>query len=367
MADQRVKQIATPVSEAEITRALIDATKELYGISLTKPQVAILISQNNLETNHRKSMHNYNIGNITHVTGDGWDYFAGGDKSKDKAGHWKPVTLKFRSFPDLAAGAKDYIKNIHNRGGGGAWKTIMNADIHAFSKELKRTGYYEADEKAYTNALLSGVNSYNKQNSYEKAHSGQFEKAQPIATNVAHDGSAMASTYSSESLVPSSNTSAAIPEKFDFLNKINGFLDQFINSIASSQVSGGLVKKTAYKKLPQNKILIKIESNDLVNSLEFARILCLALDEEAQAETSVHTNRNNVEVFCNINGPEEICNKAVSQLSKALGIVFKEATKKIGGIEVKTNIILNELPSYQELDIKLALSTYRQFHLKFIK
>lgn len=366
MADQRVKQVNTPISEAEMTRALIDATKELYGISLSKPQIAILIAQNNLETNNRKAMHNYNIGNITHVDGDGWDYFAGGDKTRDAHGNWKPVTLKFRSYPTLAIAAKDYVKNIHNRGGGKVWQQIMGGDIAGFSKALKNTKYYEADEKEYTNALVGRSNAFNKQDSFEQAQAGTYQKSQPVATNVPHDGSAMQSTYSSETLTPTSGKPAAQENKLTVLDRINTFLDKFLSSVA--ELDGKpLIKKADLKLLPMNSMLIKIESKNVIDSLEFARILCIALDEEAQADSSVHSDKNGIEVVCNINGPAEICQAAVNQLCKALSGTFKIATRKIGGVDVKTSIIPNKKASYQELDIKLAQSAYRQFHLKFIK
>lgn len=367
MADQRVKQINTPISEAEMANALIVATKELYGITLSKSQTAILIAQNNLETNHRKAMHNYNIGNITHVAGDGWDYFMGGDKTKDKNGNWVPTTLKFRSYPNLNVAAKDYIKNIHNRGGGKSWQQIINADVAGFSKALKDSRYYEADEKAYTSALLGGANAFNKKDSYEQAKAGTYEKSTAIATNVPHDGSAMQSTHSSEVLVPGSTKSNALPDnKVGMLDKINSFLDKFLSSVAELE-GNKLLKTSDYKKLPQHAFLINISSNDNINSLEFARILCAVLDEDAQAHTTVYTNKKAVDVVCKINGPKDICFAAVNQLCGALSDTFKIATKKIGGVKVNTSIIPNKKSSYQELDIKLAQSAYRQFHLKFIK
>lgn len=150
------------------------------------------------------------------------------------------------------------------------------------------------------------------------------------------------------------------PSNVSFLTNLNGMLDKFLSAIATS-------KKEIYKQLPKNNIIIKIESGNLIDSLEFSRVLTIALDEELQAEATTFTDKNNVEVLCSIHGPSKICVKAVSQFCNVLAKEFKMSTKKIGGISIDTFISTNENPSYQELDIKLALSAYRQFHLKFIK
>lgn len=314
MADQRVEQITTPVSEAELTRALLDAVKELYGINLSKSQVAILVAQNNLETDHRKSMHNFNIGNITHVKGDGWDYFAGGDRTRDANGNWKPTTLSFRAYPNLATAAKDYVKNIHNRNGGRSWQKIMEEDIPGFSSELKKSKYYEADEKDYTNALLAKSKAFKNQNSYEKANDVKTNDLKPTDKGA------------------------------DMLAKLDSYLNKFLSSIASS-----------------NKTYVKISSVDLVDSIEFARILSLALEEEFNVKSNIYTDGSNVEVCC-----ASTSSDALSKFCEILQSSFKKATASVGGIDIKSDISLNS-NNYQELDIKLAQSAYRKFHYKFIK
>lgn len=161
---------------------------------------------------------------------------------------------------------------------------------------------------------------------------------------------------------------SSMPRSGDsFFSNLDSMLTQFMSAVADLENSNRLNKKAQYKSLPENNIMIKLESNDVINSLEFARILCSALDEEAQAMATIYTDRHTVEVLCKINGPHRACRKAVAQLCIALEDAFKLATKKVGGIEVRTFISPNEKPSYQELDIKLALSAYRQFQLKFIK
>lgn len=175
MANQEVPKVKTPVSEAELTRAFIDTARELFGIELTKSQLSLLVAQNNLETANRNAMWNFNIGNITHNTKfDSFDYFIGGDKTRDKNGNWVPTKYQFRSYPNLHEGVKDYLRNLKHRAGGKVWNTILQANPGAFSKALKDSKYYEADEKDYTKGLISGVKAFNGKNSYENAVAGNF-------------------------------------------------------------------------------------------------------------------------------------------------------------------------------------------------
>lgn len=154
--------------------------------------------------------------------------------------------------------------------------------------------------------------------------------------------------------------------KPNFLDNINNLLDKLMSAVAKES-SDELTKRAQYKKLPLNNFVIQVQANELIDSLEFARVLCTALDEECQAKTSIFTDRKNVQVLCGINGPAQTCKNAVTELCRAMEDAFKTATMTVGTISIKTSILANDKPSYQELDIKLAQSAYRQFHLKFIR
>lgn len=196
MADQELIRTNTPVSEPEMVRALSDAAQQLYGVQLSKPQMSLLIAQNNLETGHRKAMYNFNIGNITHVPGDGFDYYVSLDHIRNKQGEWVPINLKFRSYPNLLTATKDYLKFLNKHGGGSIWQSILNQDPVGFSKALKHSGYYGADEgdtvdpktgkvkPGYTTNILQLSKAFNKSNSYEKAMSGDFTPSPPVSSPV---------------------------------------------------------------------------------------------------------------------------------------------------------------------------------------
>lgn len=139
-------------------------------------------------------------------------------------------------------------------------------------------------------------------------------------------------------------------------------LDKFLQGIQASEIHN----KKLYKScLPNNDILIQINSKDPVDSIEFARILCTALDEECFADCYTYVNDQNVEVECNIAGSKQECFDAVKQLTLVLQQTFKDATKKIGGININTNLIINKKSSYQQITGKMAELNYRKFIFKF--
>jgi hypothetical protein len=128
------------------------------------------------------------------------------------------------------------------------------------------------------------------------------------------------------------------------MDRVNKFLDSFGNNIP-------------------NTYLISISSDsDFISKLEYARVLSSALKEELGAKSDIFTDEKNIQVQCSLN---ENCKPAIKELCSAVSDVFSDATKKIGSIKINTKITQNILPSYQELDIKLAEINYRKFHLKF--
>jgi hypothetical protein len=348
--ERKVERVRTDISEPQMAQAIIMAWKDLFGNTPSKEQVSMILAQNNLETGHRKSMWNYNVGNITHAPGDGFDYWEGLDwlyeYFTDTSGFTqkqkKTIQLKYRAYPSLDAGVKDYLKFLNSKRYGGAFQHIVNPDPVAYSKALKQSGYYTADEASYTAGVKNLFNQANKSNSYELAMSG---KVAPAPGSYAPAGQAIA-------LSP----------------KPGGTFDQMIDHYIQmlSAASDMPLKKLYKKALPNNDILITITAPDYASAIEFGRVLCAALDEDLLSTSYTHTDGQQVEVECSINGPAKECYAAVEQFAEAVAEAFKDATKKIGGITVITNCIMNKKSSYQPISLRTADTNYRKFLLKFI-
>jgi len=324
----RVKRVRTDISESEMNAAIISAWEKLFHETPTKEQVSLIMAQNSLETGHRKNMWNFNVGNITTDGKGSYNFFD--DLTTDEQispGHWQKANLKYRAYPTLEAGVLDYLLFLSkNKRYGKAWEHIVNPNPEEYSKALKSAGYYTADEKPYTKSLVGLYNKYNKNKSQDKG--SEINKVEP-----AND-----------------------------TEKIIDLVDEQLKQIAASFNN----KKLYEKHLTSNNILIKINSQDYESELEFARILCSALDEELSAESYTHTNGVDVEVECKIYGPSNVCFAATKQLTESVVEAFHDATKKIELLPVKPKFFMNKKSSYEAISWKNADINYRKFLFKFI-
>lgn len=321
----RVQRIRTEVSTSQMVQAIKEAWQELFGSIPTKSQIALILSQNALETGHRKNMWNYNVGNITDNGKSRFDYFddlVTDEQVKPKV--WKKMRLKYRAYPSLKEGVKDYLSFLKNKRYAKAWQHLIHTNPVEFSKALKEAGYYTADEQKYTQSLDKLYKKFNK------TQLASVDKIMPEISNQ------------------------------PIANDIINMLDKYLRMVAAAD------KRMQKQLLPSNNILVKVISNDLNNSIEFARILCSALEEELSATAYTHTNNQDVEINCIVPGPASECLQTVDQLSLAVSDAFKEATQKLGSINIHTQCILNKKSTLEILNSHTAESHYRRFLLKFI-
>lgn len=129
-----------------------------------------------------------------------------------------------------------------------------------------------------------------------------------------------------------------------FLNDLSKFIDRF-----GSEDN-------------MNGTLISIGAKDFTDKIEFARVLSIALKEELNAESSIHTNEDTVEMIC----PNSDSQK-VAQVCLELSEAFKSATKKLGGVEIITIVSSNSSPHHSQLGIKVAEMHYDLFRSKFAR
>lgn len=189
---------------------------------------------------------------------------------------------------------------------------------------------------------------------------GPDKKNMPVLQNRRQKEVALFTNSKSPSLnVPLMVATKQMPAN----NNMEQILNNYLQMVAASYRNN---KKIYKKYLPTNSMIIKIKTPDYNNNIEFARILCSALDEELLSDSFIHTNGKEVEVECNITGPTQECFAAVDQLLNPISEAFKEATAKIGGISVKMQLIINKKSSYQIINVKFADEQYRMFLLKFI-
>lgn len=327
---KRVNRTQTSVSETQMAQAIMGAWRDLFGVEPAKEQVAMLLAQNALETGHRQKMWNFNVGNITTDGKGSYDFYDDLTTSEQiKPGVWEKKNLKYRAYPSLNDGVKDYLHILSSRHPK-AWENILHPDPVAFSKALKQSGYYTANEAPYTKAITKLYSQFSQSDSYEKAKS---DPGNPMSPTPAND------------------------------NNIDTILNNFLRQVAASEKMN---KKLYRQLLPKNEILIQVQATDYSNSIEFSRILCMALDEELMAKSFTYTNGNEVEVECIIHGPSDDCYETVKQLTRSLSEIFETATIKIGSMQISTQFCMNKKSSYQPISLEAASTQYRKFLLKFV-
>ena len=368
---KRVRRFKTQVSESEMASSIIRVWQSLFGQQPTKEQVALLMSHIDLETGHRKSMWNYNIGNIT--TSGTYNYFD--DLTTDEQtspGKWEKKNLKYRAYNNLDEGVKDYLSMMSKDTGrySKAWQHILNPNPEEYSKALKAAGYYTANEPAYTKTLkslyskktqtitvfteTSSVSQIAKQDSKLRKNINTILDEEEIDLSDKELEQAL-SLLDEEDL----DTLSQPANKDDLASSFKDILNQLKKIKASKNIN-------YIKRLPDNVFTIKLSSNDINNSIECARILCSALDEELQSKSFIHTDGNNVEVECNITGPENLCVNAIKEITDVVINSFYTVTKKIGHATINAELKVNSKSYYPAIDIKTALNNYRKFLLKFI-
>jgi hypothetical protein len=369
-AGNRVQRVRTQVSPAQMAQAIISAWQQKFGSAPSKEQVALILAQNDHETGHRKSMWNYNVGNITTKADGSFDYFDDlSTEEQTSPGVWKKMKLKYRAYPTLEEGVKDYLNFLSSGRYTKAWQHIVHPDPASFSKALKEAGYYTANEAPYTKSLVSLFDRNSKSNNYELAMSGKVKPPNPSKVNDTSDDdifkkyiARMKDDMTIYNEIGQNKPSAAKP--LATTNpEINSLLTNYLQQIAASEKEN---RKLYNKYLPVNNAIIRIASIDYVDAIEFARVLCSVLDEELVARAFTHTDGKIVEIECSIPGPAKECFEALEQLTLATSNAFKKATKKIGGVSIKTKVITNKKSHREQLDINTAEEQYKNFLLKFV-
>jgi hypothetical protein len=147
--------------------------------------------------------------------------------------------------------------------------------------------------------------------------------------------------------------------------KSHSTIDSFLSSV--SDLLDSFMKSASYKDNTNNFLILVSSDGDFSSALEYSRILCLAIKEELNLDTSIHTNNNCIEIQCNMDGNKEHCKKIIEEMSNAIADTFSFATKKIGSVNIYTSTLMDIASDYPLLDIITAETNYDTFHKKFNK
>lgn len=188
MANKLHDQVIT-IKPIDVFNGLWIAWLHLFNSTPKKESLLCLMAQSAFETGRWKAIHCYNFGNIKSRDGDNFDYtfYACNElmsikmaqdyaakspstakitsiRNDGKAWIWfypdHPAS-RFRAFNSLNEGAIDYLNFLQSKYKK-AWSAVLNGDIVNFSRSLKTSGYYTADESVYTKGLKSIFDEFSK-------------------------------------------------------------------------------------------------------------------------------------------------------------------------------------------------------------
>lgn len=196
-----VETVRTPVSMTEYARAVVRAWSEVGEDVPTETALAVLWAQYMTETGG-KACWNWNIGNVKHVKGDGFDHCAlnnvwegvtpaqaktlidkglakpdpsaehakavGKDRvsvilTKDSPGSW------FRAYPSLESAMHHHLEFLAKKRYASAWSHVLAGNPTAFATELKRKGYFTASADAYATAMRPHFDAFVRTLAFEQA------------------------------------------------------------------------------------------------------------------------------------------------------------------------------------------------------
>lgn len=199
MSEQLMPVKRTAVTMADYVRAVVRSWPRVGADVPLETSIGVLYAQYMIETGGA-SCWNYNLGNVKHVKGDGFDYhmlngvwegespaaaaqlIASGQAVADaSANHAKAVgagrtsvifvpphpATWFRAFSSLDEGMAAHLQILARRFAK-AWPALLAGDFVAFAHALHDQGYFTASPDAYANGMRGPFNALVASSTYEE-------------------------------------------------------------------------------------------------------------------------------------------------------------------------------------------------------
>lgn len=200
MADQQRAPVQTTPTALVFAKAVIDDWGLVGEGVPPKCAAAVLYAQFMIETGGI-NCYNWNIGNVKHVTGDGFDYhclhgvwegegptsvtalLASGEAYVDpNASHQascKPLVsmvfnpphpaTRFRAYDSLADAMKGHFLLLCKGRYANCWSALLAGDVMAFAHAIKARGYMTSEAEPYGNGMTPPFKHFMADTSFEMA------------------------------------------------------------------------------------------------------------------------------------------------------------------------------------------------------
>lgn len=217
MAEKCLPVVVTTPTMPDYMRACLRAWFGLFGVIPLEQSIGVLFAQYMIETGGH-SCFGWNLGNVKHVTGDGYDYqmlhgvwegeppitadnliaagLAARDPSENHAKAVGPSKVSvvfqpphpatwFRAFATLDDGMRAHLRLLSTRFAH-AWPAVIAGDVAAFAKSLHDQGYFTASPDTYAAGMRAPFASLVASSTYEDMIATMH--AEPESVAIAPDG-----------------------------------------------------------------------------------------------------------------------------------------------------------------------------------
>jgi flagellum-specific peptidoglycan hydrolase FlgJ len=160
MTENQVPDLITPLRVPDLYVALGAAWRDEFNTVPARRSLLIVLAQWAEETGRGAACHNWNLGNVRHVDGDGCDWF--------ELRVWENVhgtkvwgIGRFRAFGSLDEGARAHLRFLREHYAS-AWLAVLTGSPADFVHMCKMHGYFTGDEGDYTRAVVSLVAEFDR-------------------------------------------------------------------------------------------------------------------------------------------------------------------------------------------------------------
>jgi len=343
------------VSGIELAEGLTKGYKLAFGDDPSIEMLAAGWAQAVHESGWPVRLPNNNIGNIkandawlqsnNYYVNDTIEFTREGTKYIEKATKW-------RSYPDLNKGAESYWKFLGGNRYGRALDWMAAGDPKSASVVLGVNGYYTDSITTYANRTDELYNQFMKTIA-PKISGVKSNPVTPPGERLAVK--VRAKDYSKEEKI-AINTGS---QKSIGDNAVNQLMTTLY---ANEGKMTRLVKNSILKeKLPVSDALVCIDSDDIVSSLELARITASILRQSIDATAYVCASAadHGVEIQCSAIGTEEVLSGAIREICELAAKRMNEITHD----KVSVMVLSGMLSKYSTVEDEELIKNRRHFNM----
>lgn len=346
LASQQAPFQVMKIDDIGLAKALAEGYRLIYGSLPSREVLGSAWAQATLERSTSLGLPNYNIGNIK-ASGDwikaGKPYFVMNTKEVGKDGkEYTEHGTKWRAYESPAEGAAGYWQLL-----GGRYKDAVKwmaaGDPVSASVVLGEKGYYTANVERYSTEVGKRYQTFLK----KIANQLPQIKSEPQPPPAAQKPAVVDKRFRKDVPIATSKPSQTSTPATDEADQLLGAL------FAMGPVEKMVAKKILAQKLPMTSVIVSLStlSAPFGIRLKFAKAVSKTLTEIIDADVSIHSDGNKIELQCKALGTEYSVASAIKALCDCANIALIEKTRNIGKYSVGCYVAQAPISKYAQLKV----------------